>query len=134
MAERARTLNRPSEAGLARPGLFTGLSQKLTDLEREMSGQADRFAGILEIGGAIASTRDIDELLQLVIDRVTALVSAEAASVFVVDEEKGELWSRVLRGSSLREIRVPIGSGIAGSVVRSGRTIVLDDCYEDARF
>lgn len=130
MPERVRTLtNRPPSAGL-----FTGLSKKLSELETAMSGQADRFAGILEIGAAIASTRDIDELLRLVIDRVASLVNAEAATVFMVDQEKGELWSRVMRGSSLREIRVPMTSGVAGSVMRDGQTIVLVDAYQDERF
>ncbi len=129
MPERARPLPRPSSSGL-----FTGLSQKLTELEQEVSGQADRFSAILEIGAALASIRDLDALLMLVIDRVSKLVDAEAATVFLVDDEKGELWSRVMRGSALREIRVPIGSGVAGSVIKNGRTAVLDDAYEDPRF
>jgi signal transduction histidine kinase len=50
------------------------------------------------------------------------------------DEEKRELWSRVLKGSGLREIRIPANAGIAGHVLQSGKTVLLADAYDDIRF
>src|SRR3712207_3240885 len=52
----------------------------------------------------------------------------------MLDAERGELWSRVLRGSTLKEIRFPARSGIAGHVVRTGESVSLPDAYEDRRF
>ena len=98
------------------------------------SRQAERFTAVLEIGAAISSARDIDELLRLVMDRLTALLGAEASSLFMLDPKRSELWSRVLRGSSLKEIRIPADRGIAGHVVATGQTLLLADAYADERF
>jgi signal transduction histidine kinase len=67
-------------------------------------------------------------------DRLTVLLAAEASTLFMYDQAKNELWSRILKGSSLNEIRVPAGSGLVGSVMKDGKTLVLADAYDDARF
>ncbi|MBI3185099.1 MAG: GAF domain-containing protein [Myxococcales bacterium] len=115
-------------------GLLTGLSEKLTELEEAVGRQADRLHAVLEIGTAISSARDIDQLLRLVMDRLTALLGADASSLFMLDARKKELWSRVVRGSALKEIRLPITTGIAGHVVTTGETLILPDAYADIRF
>ena len=67
-------------------------------------------------------------------DRLSTLLSAEASTLFMLDSEKDELWSRVLKGSALKEIRIPATAGIAGHVVQSGKTLLLADAYDDIRF
>ncbi len=116
------------------PRLLPGFAEKLGELELVVSRQAERFGAILDIGAALSSARDLDALLKLVIDRVSSLLNAEAATLFMLDEERGELWSRILRGSTLKEIRVESTKGIAGDVVRTGRTVYLGDAYADPRF
>jgi signal transduction histidine kinase len=40
----------------------------------------------------------------------------------------------VVKGSSLRELRMPTDRGLAGHVFRTGKTVLIDDAYDDARF
>jgi signal transduction histidine kinase len=115
-------------------GLVTGLSEKLNELESAVVRQAERFSAVLDIGTQISAARDVDDLLRLVMDRLTVLLSAEASTLFMVDEEHSQLWSRVLRGSTLKEIRIPVNLGIAGHVVESGKSLMLADAYADIRF
>jgi HD-GYP domain-containing protein (c-di-GMP phosphodiesterase class II) len=60
------------------------------------------------------------------------LLAADRATIFVVDRERNELWSRVALGTD--EIRTPVGRGIAGAVAQTGEVINLPDAYEDPRF
>jgi len=115
-------------------GLVSGLSEKLNELENAVGRQAERFTAVLDIGTAISSARDVEQLLKLVMDRLSTLLSAEASTLFMLDSEKDELWSRVLKGSTLKEIRIPATAGIAGHVVQSGKTLLLADAYDDIRF
>lgn len=115
-------------------GLLTGLSGKLAELEQAVSRQGERFAAVLEIGTMVSSATSIDELLRVVIERLTALLGAEAATLFMLDVQTDELWSRVLRGSTLKEIRVPAQKGIVGHVVTTGQALVTGDAYSDVRF
>lgn len=95
---------------------------------------AERAQALVEIGLALSSTLDTDALLALVVDRTAHLVSADGATLFLVDPATGELWSKVLKGSQLREIRLEPGRGVAGWVARSGRAAAVADAYEDERF
>ncbi len=77
---------------------------------------------------------DLTRLLQIIMDKASRLLSADRSSLFVVDEENHELWSKIAQGLEVREIRVPIGQGIAGSVAASGESVNIPDAYTDARF
>jgi signal transduction histidine kinase len=93
-----------------------------------------RAAALVEIGLALSSTLDPDALLAIVVERAAQLVPADGATLFLRDRETGELWSKVLRGAQLREIRLPVGRGIAGWVARTGKPVAVPDAYEDPRF
>lgn len=117
------------------PGsLMTGLALKLSELEQAVGRQAERFGAVIDIGAQITGARDVDALLVTVIHRLSALLGADAATLFMFDEEAGELWSRVLKGSALKEIRIPATAGIAGQCFSTGRTLLLGDAYSDVRF
>jgi class 3 adenylate cyclase/putative methionine-R-sulfoxide reductase with GAF domain len=75
---------------------------------------------------------DLDSLLQLIMQKVTIVMNADRSSLFLVDNEKKELWTRVAQGAP--EIRVPLGKGIAGYVGESGETANIPDAYADERF
>ncbi len=101
---------------------------------RQIDRQAERFQALLEVGSQISSARDVDQLLQAVLERVSGLLDAEAATLFVHDRDNHELWGRVVKGESLKDIRVPDALGIAGHVFSTGRTLMLGDAYNDPRF
>jgi putative nucleotidyltransferase with HDIG domain len=107
---------------------------RLLDASR---GMVARLRALLDVGVELGATLDRGHLLHLILERVGQLVQAEAASVFELAEETGELvlcaGTQVpphLRG----EIRMPVGEGIAGWVAREGHTIVIPDVSQDPRF
>lgn len=98
-------------------------------------GAADLLADlqtVLAVSRALGAERDLDRLLALIVASTTDLVDAERTSLFVVDRERGELWTRVAEGSA--EIRLPVGRGIAGSVAADGVLVNIPSAYEDPRF
>ncbi len=115
-------------------GLISGFTERLLELEQAVARQAERFTAVLDMGAQISAARDIDQLLGVVMDRLTALLEAEASTLFMLDASTQELWSRVLRGSTLKEIRLPATAGIAGHVVTTGKSLLLGDAYADIRF
>lgn len=117
------------------PGsLVSGLATKLNELEQAVARQAERFAAMVEVGSEISAARDVDQLLRTVMDRLTSLLNAEAATLFMHDPGTNELWSRVLKGSTLKELRIPVDLGVAGYVFRHGKTVVVGNAYDDSRF
>lgn len=86
------------------------------------------------MGTALGSTLDLDDLLELILDKLTELVEADRATLYLLDEAKGELVSRVVAGGEVRSIRMKLGHGVAGQVAESGEPIRIEDAYRDPRF
>src|SRR2546428_351832 len=73
-------------------------------------------------------------LLRRLIDLITESLDAERATLFLYGRDTDELFSRVLRGEGVAEIRIPSKIGIAGGVFASGVAEIVPDVYRDARF
>jgi signal transduction histidine kinase len=87
-----------------------------------------------DIGVALGSTLDLNELLSLVVNRVSQVVDADRSTLYLIDESSGELWSKVAQGEQVVEIRLRIGDGLAGWVAQSGKSLNIKDAYLDQRF
>ncbi|RMG18884.1 MAG: GAF domain-containing protein [Deltaproteobacteria bacterium] len=98
------------------------------------SRSAERLAAVLEIGRALGRTFDLDTLLQRIMEKITELMKADRSTLFLVDRERGEIWSKVMQGTELREIRLKLGSGIVGHVAATGEVANIPDAYADRRF
>lgn len=94
----------------------------------------DRLQALLDMSSAISSARDVDALLQTVMEQLARVLAADATTLFMHDRESRELWSRVTKGQSVRDIRISDRLGIVGHVFSTGRSMLLGDAYEDPRF
>jgi len=75
--------------------------------------------------------------LECIVETASELLDAQAASLFLVDEEREEVVFVVALGSKAEEVkqfRIPIGRGIAGYVASSGQPIAISDAAKDPRF
>jgi len=77
---------------------------------------------------------DLEQQLEEIVDRVAEVMHAERCTIFLYDEERQELWSKALSGTTTIEIRVRLGEGIAGHVMATGETVRVDDAANDPRF
>jgi len=89
---------------------------------------------ILDVTRRLMSVTDVDALLRQIAEGTTQLLDAERATIFVIDRDKNELWSKVALGTGAGEIRQAVGVGIAGAVAATGETINIPDAYADPRF
>jgi type II secretory ATPase GspE/PulE/Tfp pilus assembly ATPase PilB-like protein/putative methionine-R-sulfoxide reductase with GAF domain len=75
--------------------------------------------------------RDLDEILLYLKNEIIALFDAERITVYGVDTEKREIYSKVKEGDEVKEIRVPVGkTSVAGHTAVSGKTFNVADVYD----
>ncbi len=110
-------------------------------IEREQPGARQpstmrELRAMLTVSRIMAANVDLNDLLELIINELVRAIDAERGTLYLVDEEKGELFSRVLLEDTgdLREIRVDIGDGIAGHVAATGEVLNIERAYDDPRF
>ncbi len=82
----------------------------------------------------ITSEIDLASILNKVMSEATKMLNAERSTLFLNDEKKKELFSRVGMGLEAAEIRFPNHMGIAGAVFQSHETINIPHAYADLRF
>lgn len=87
-----------------------------------------------DVGTALGTTLDLDQLLELILDKITEAVEADRATLYLLDDVNEELVSRVSLGNDVRSIRLKVGRGIAGYVARTGKPLHVPDAYADPRF
>ena len=93
----------------------------------------DRFVTLLDICQRINSERNFDELLNLIAAEAAKLVEAERATIFLLDSKAGQIHARVALGTS-DVLRFDARLGIAGAVIRNGKTVVVEDAYNSPLF
>ncbi|HET9955449.1 MAG TPA: GAF domain-containing protein [Polyangiaceae bacterium] len=91
-------------------------------------------AALREVGIALGSTLDLDDLLELILEKLTVLVEADRATLYLLDESRHEMVSRLVVGGQVRSIRMKVGHGLAGTVALTGRPIRVRDASRDPRF
>lgn len=87
---------------------------------------------LVECSLLISEGKSVDATLQHIMDKAKALLSAEVASVFLMDEHKAELFSNI--NSTNSELRVPADAGVVGHVMNTGEAVLVADAYADSRF
>jgi len=95
---------------------------------------ADQLQLIINAAEKVNSNIKIDEVLHSIVEAAASLTTADRGTLYILDYDKGELWSKVLRGDNIEDIRLKIGQGLAGWVAKTGELINLTDAHEDDRF
>ncbi len=94
----------------------------------------DPLLALLKIGRTIAIETNVDTLLTVIAQEIKKALAADRCTVFLLDEENKELWSKVALGMELQEIRFSCDKGLAGHVINTGETVNIKDAYSDTRF
>jgi GAF domain-containing protein len=87
--------------------------------------------------GVVGSQESFQTLLQSVVEVARAIFSAEASSIFLLDEESDELVFEAIAGHGAETLlgqRFPSSTGIAGWVLVTRQPLVIEDVTEDPRF
>jgi Nif-specific regulatory protein len=99
----------------------------------QQSGLQEKLAAILAISRKMNSERELGALLDLIAREATHLLDCDRASIFLLDREKNELWSKVALGSE-EILRFDARMGIAGKAVETGQIVNVKDAYSHPLF
>jgi len=103
-------------------------------LQNVVERERAKLRALQDISSALGSTLDLGELLDMILDRISELMEADRSTLYLLDEETDELWSKVVQGDEVHEIRLKPGEGLAGAVASTGRPLNIKDAYQDVRF
>jgi signal transduction histidine kinase len=96
--------------------------------------EISRLNSVVEATQTVNTSLVIDRVLQLILQEAVRITFAERGTIYLVDENTKEIWSRMISGNEISEIRQPIGKGISGYVAQTGETVNITNAYSDKRF
>lgn len=108
-----------------------------THLLRTLERRNRELEVLIEIGKALTSTIDLENVLTLIMDQVSRLLKAQAWSLLLRDEKTGEMTFEIAvtpAAAKLKGMKVASGQGLAGWVAEHGKALVIADVSEDERF
>jgi K+-sensing histidine kinase KdpD len=101
---------------------------------RALKARMEKLHLLVEASRMVNSSLELDRLLVIVLDIAARTIKADRGTLYLIDAEKQELWSKIVQGRNMREIRLAVGKGLAGYVAQTGETINIADAYKDPRF
>jgi Nif-specific regulatory protein len=88
---------------------------------------------MLALSQKMNSERDLGTLLDLIAREAISLLDCDRASIFLLDRDRNQLWSKVALGSD-EILRLDAALGVVGHAVQTGEPVNVKDAYNDPRF
>ncbi|MGB3404050.1 MAG: GAF domain-containing protein [Microcoleaceae cyanobacterium] len=98
------------------------------------AAQRQRAAAALmnAVNSLSKSSLDLEETLKNVMGQAKELMNADRSTLWLIDHERDELWTKILINGELIEIRIPRTAGYAGTVAETGEPLLIPfDVYKD---
>ncbi len=132
------TVGRHADDDLAESGLLMArtLSMALTLVDRELHNlrQVERLRSTLNIASRLSMAEDAAPLLEQIAQEATRLLNCDRSSIFLWDKDRNEVEARPALGVKGSSLRLPAGEGVVGETLKTGKSICVDDAYDDPRF
>ncbi|HUG34609.1 MAG TPA: ATP-binding protein [Anaerolineales bacterium] len=94
------------------------------------------YLRLIEISRDLASTLDLDTLLDDIVRAAADITFAEAASILLYDDTARQLYFQVATNidePTMRGLVVPLDKSIAGWIVTNRKSVRIDDAHNDER-
>ncbi|MFC1535470.1 adenylate/guanylate cyclase domain-containing protein, partial [Thermodesulfobacteriota bacterium] len=112
----------------------TAIALENFNLYQKVMANHEKMAILLDITTSVAQTLDLNDLIFKIIEKISQILNAERSTLFLLDKDTDELWSKVAQGMEVAEIRFSKSVGLTGWVVKTGQILNIKDAYKDPRF
>lgn len=99
----------------------TSLKSFEDKLRNAHARETSRRDNLIHAMSSISAEVEMDKLFSSVIQHARQVLEADRGTLFIVDEEKQELYSKLAEGSN--EIRVPLRKGLVGYCAATGDVV-----------
>ncbi|QTE23304.1 GAF domain-containing protein [Polaribacter cellanae] len=92
----------------------------------------NNFSTLLEVFKAVSSELNLNRLIQVIMNKAAEITKSDRSSLFLVDEETGELWTVFAKGLENQVVRTK--KGIVAEVAKSKKPLIVNDPYNHPHF
>jgi len=101
---------------------------------RELGAENQKLKRFIDIERRIGAERNIDNLLPLIMTEISRFLKADRSTLFLLDWDRNELWTKFAEGLEVDRIRIELKIGLVGASVLTRQVVNVANAYEDIRF
>jgi nitrate/nitrite-specific signal transduction histidine kinase len=119
---------------------FDAMRQRLKESLAGLERRNQELSVLNEVALAASQLLDLQQILDLALDTVVNMLGMQAGSIYLRDEESGQLTQRACRGLSaaqcleIERLRQQPGGDLSRQVIQSGQVIFVADTAAEDRF
>jgi HD-GYP domain-containing protein (c-di-GMP phosphodiesterase class II) len=113
------------------------LKNNLGESSADLDNLLTTLLRLHEFGVSVTGIVKKEELVESVVNMACDLISSESASLMLIDKSNNELYIVAAKGlpkDVMRAVKIKIGEGISGKVVRTGKPIFTESMESDIKF
>jgi signal transduction histidine kinase/DNA-binding response OmpR family regulator len=113
------------------------LARGFEQINRQLEKRVRELSILHGIGKAVASVRDLEKLLNRIVEAAVYLTGAEEGFLLLIDEETDELYMRAGQGLGKKfatGFRLKSEDNLSWQVVRTGKPIMISSVADEERF
>lgn len=124
-------------ATLAQVNLMSALTQRVKDLRVPefvclldfITAEFQQFLRAIDLINNEALESMLGQILDALTLKIGQILQADRTTIFLVDAEKGHLWSKISHNDAAKpiEVRIPINVGIPGHVASTGKCLNIEN-------
>jgi putative nucleotidyltransferase with HDIG domain len=107
---------------------FNEIFQTAADQLAEREQLKELLANLIGVASDLTAELEFNRLFPMIIRQVTEVMAAERSSLYVINWDSRELWTKVAEG--VETITVPLGKGISGRVAETGQPLNVKDAWD----
>jgi len=135
-------ITKPFDIGHVKLVIKRGLEEKRLASENKkllsnLKDEKDKLQIMLQIGHAMSSILNLDELAGFIIEKITEVLKAKICSIMLIDEEEESLFIQSAIGLDklvIKTARIKLGESISGWVAQKGEPVLVTDIENDINF
>ena len=106
------------------------VSREAQDVSERLARTREQLEAFQQIALVVGSDASIESVLKLICDKTTQLMRAERTTIFLVEEESGQMYLNSVIAERSGVIRLKFGQGIAGTVAKRRQNLNIKDVYK----
>ncbi|HEY9644071.1 MAG TPA: GAF domain-containing protein, partial [Coleofasciculaceae cyanobacterium] len=109
---------------------------QFVDLLDQITREFEQFLRAIDMINNEALETMLEQILEAFTLKIGQILQADRTTIYLVDEEKQQLWSKVAQGENGKplDIHLPLTVGIAGHVAATGQCLNIADAYNHPLF
>ena len=112
---------------------FIGLILENGDMYRESNKSSTQLTSFVNVALSLSTNHAVKQILSDIMQNARAVIGAERASLFILDEVVGCLSSYLADGGNVPPT-IPLSHGVAATTAKTKQSFVVNDAYHDPMF